>query len=370
MAEAQRAVVLGAGRVGRLIASALSEDQRMEVVAVDNVESNLSLLPQGIEKVNAEISSRSIPALVKNADIVIGAVPGFMGYEVLRAVIAQGKDCCDISFMPQNPMDLDALAKKHDCTSVFDCGIAPGLSNMIAGRMDAVRTLGSVEIMVGGLPANPSGLFGYRALFSPIDVLEEYTRPARVVRGGNVITMPALSELEVVEFPGIGRLEAFNTDGLRSLLHTMSIRNMRERTLRYEGHAEKILLLREIGLFGKNPVNIKGVEVRPIDMAAKLLFPLWRMKEGEEDVTVMRVRGSWEGGVEQWDVLDRSTTGISSMARTTGYTAVLVAHAILSGEWEAKGVSPPEFLGREERLFGKIIEGLRGRGIAINVQAS
>ena len=119
--------------------------------------------------------------------------------------------------------------------------------------------------------------------------IEDYTRPARMVENGRFVKKPALSGPELIDFPGIGTLEAFNTDGLRTLVDTVEIPNMKEKTLRFPGHAEKMRILRETGFFSYDPIDVNGVEVRPIDVTARLLFPFWEMKEGDRDFTVMRV---------------------------------------------------------------------------------
>ncbi|MBI5000552.1 MAG: saccharopine dehydrogenase NADP-binding domain-containing protein [Euryarchaeota archaeon] len=361
----QKVVVLGAGRVGKLVAITLAEDRKLEVTALDRDEKAIASLPKNVRGRRADLSPKNVKGLVKGADLVVNAVPGFMGFAVLREIIGAGRDCCDFSFMPEDAMRLGKAAERKGVVAAFDCGIAPGFSNMIVGRMAADRRLESVEIMVGGLPTKKTNPFGYKALFSPIDVIEEYVRPARLVRNYKPVSMPALTELELVDLPCVGILEAFNTDGLRSLIGTVKARNMTERTLRYPGHAEKVGMLREVGFFNDDVVEVRGAKVRPIDMTAKLLFPMWQLRKGEDDLTVMRVVGEGEGRRETWDILDRSTKGISSMARTTGYTAVIVAKMILNGDWDKPGVSPPEYIGREKRLFDKAVRQMKGYGIGI-----
>jgi saccharopine dehydrogenase-like NADP-dependent oxidoreductase len=201
-------------------------------------------------------------------------------------------------------------------------------------------------------------------------VLEEYTRPARYVAAGRTVTMPALSEPELVEFPEVGTLEAFNTDGLRSLLVTVKVPFMVEKTMRYPGHIEKIRVLRESGFFGTEPIEVGGVRVKPLDVASRLLFPSWLFGPGEEDLTAMRVivEGAKEGrrlrrSFEMVDRFDR-TTGITSMARTTGFTCTAAVRLVAGGLWERKGVSPPEFIGREPRCFDFIMADLAKRRVA------
>jgi saccharopine dehydrogenase-like NADP-dependent oxidoreductase len=183
------------------------------------------------------------------------------------------------------------------------------------------------------------------------------------------VVTPALANPELVDFPGVGTLEAFDTDGLRTLLDTIDAPNLRERTLRYPGHIEKIRLLRECGFFGEQPLDIAGQKVRPIDLTARLLFPMWHLPEGEGDLTVMQVviEGRKDGRHVRytWDLLDRfdHATGVHSMARTTGYTATMALRLLAEGRYTQRGVIPPEYLGREEGCVSYLLEGLAQRGV-------
>ena len=181
--------------------------------------------------------------------------------------------------------------------------------------------------------------------------------------------MPALSEPELIEFPGIGTLEAFNTDGLRTLLHTIDAPFKIEKTLRYPGHIEKMRMLREVGFFGKEPIDVGGVKVAPLDLTTKLLFPMWQMKEGDEDFTILRVTVEGEKNgrtvTHTFDMLDRydPATSVTSMARTTGYTCTAVARLVASGGYTRKGISPPEYVGREPGAKDFVLGELLKRGI-------
>jgi saccharopine dehydrogenase-like NADP-dependent oxidoreductase len=251
-----------------------------------------------------------------------------------------------------------------------DSGVAPGCGNLILGdleqRLDRVTRF---ECLVGGLPVVRSWPYEYKAGFSPADVLEEYLRPARYVAHGEVVVRPALSEPELVDFPGVGTLEAFNTDGLRTLLHTVAAPFKQEKTLRYPGHAELMRALRATGLLDRTPVAVGGAQVVPLDLTAKLLFPLWQMEEGDEDFTIMRVtvEGLKDGLSRRrvFNLLDRydRTTGTTSMARTTGYTCTAMARLVASGRYRRPGISPPEFVGREPGCWPFIRAELAKRGV-------
>ena len=187
-------------------------------------------------------------------------------------------------FSTKTRFNWTALAQQHGVTVLTDCGVAPGMDNIILGYHHALMEVDAFECYVGGLPVKRSWPYEYKAPFSPIDVVEEYTRPARVVENGKIVTKPAMSDAEYIDIDPIGTLEAFNTDGLRTLLKTMKVPNMKEKTLRYPGHIEYMRVLRETGLFGKEQIEVKGVKVRPLDVTTTLLFPMWKIGPEEEEI--------------------------------------------------------------------------------------
>ncbi len=369
----KRVIVLGAGMVGRAIAIDLA--QRYDVTAVDVNEQALApLRDHTVQTVAADLSrTETLRRLVSDYDLAIGAVPGFLGFQTLQTVIECEKDIVDISFFPEDPFQLDALAKEKNVTAVIDCGVAPGMCNILLGYHNARMTVERYECLVGGLPVKRSWPYQYKAPFSPIDVIEEYTRPARFVEDGRVIIREALSDPEYIEFDEIGTLEAFNTDGLRTLLKTMKIPNMREKTLRYPGHIEYIKVLRETGFFSGEPIDINGTKISPLDVTTRLLFPKWRLDPDEPEFTVMRVtiQGLGNGQRKEYvyNLFDRfdPQTKTSSMARTTGYTCMAVATLVLEGIFTQKGIIPPEHVGVDERCFRAVLEYQKERGIHYRV---
>lgn len=368
-----RITVLGAGRVGAAIAKDLAKDGEFEVLVADLSERALGALADtpGIICRRADLKfSPEIRAVVQDADLVVGAVPGHMGFDTVKTVLEVGKPIVDISFFAEDPFLLDDLAKEKGLTAIVDCGIAPGCGNIILGYLESLMDrVDRFLCLVGGLPAVRTWPYEYKAPFSPSDVLEEYTRPARYVAKGEVVTLPALSEPELIEFPGIGTLEAFNTDGLRTLLHTVEAPFKKEKTLRYPGHIEKMRMLRETGMFSKEPVKLRGTTVVPLEVTSALLFPLWQFEEGEEDFTVMRVEveGLKDGApaLYAYDLLDRydPETDTLSMARTTGYTCTAVVRAYARDLYRAPGISPPEYLGRAPGVYEAVMQDLAKRGV-------
>jgi saccharopine dehydrogenase-like NADP-dependent oxidoreductase len=309
--------------------------------------------------------------LVKDADLVIGAAPGALGYQLMEQLIRLGKKMVDISFCPEDYLELDGLAKKHGATVVADMGVAPGMCNAILGHHNSQMKVESYKCIVGGLPVIRTWPLEYKSSWSPIDCIEEYTRPARIMQQGKVVTKPAISDLELVEFDEVGSLEEWNSDGLRSLLKTMShIPDMVEKTLRYPGTMNYVRALRDLGFFSYETVEVHGQEIRPIDLTAKLLFPQWKLDEGEAEFTIMRVNVAGKEGdkrVEyQYDLYDvyDAETDTTSMARTTGYTCSGVANLMLKGLVAGPGVFAPEQIGGETSNFEWLLSYLADRGIA------
>jgi lysine 6-dehydrogenase len=372
----KKIIVLGAGLVGKAMAIDLAKTY--DVTATDISEDALKEVARhGIKTQRLDFSNLSaLISAIQAFDLVIGAVPGFMGFQTVKTVIEAKKNMVDISFFAEDPFLLDDLAKKNGVTIVTDCGVAPGMGNIILGYHNKRMNIDTYECLVGGLPLVREWPYEYKAVFSPIDVIEEYTRPARYVQNGAMVTKEALSDPELVHFENAGTLESWNSDGLRSLIKTMpNIPNMIEKTLRYPGCIEYLRVLRETGFFSQEEIDVRGMKIRPIDLTAKLLFPKWKLKPGEEEFTVMRIRMiGQEKGVKkmyEYNLFDRTekSTNTLSMARTTGYTCTGAAQMVLNGSYQRIGISPPEFLGEEESNFKFMIKHLEERGVIYKVNA-
>jgi len=375
MNSRKKITVLGAGLVGQAIVTDLAA--RFQVTAVDCDPKRLERL-QNLSDVIPQQADLSKPGILEHiigdADLVVGALPGYMGFGIVRDVIRAGKNMVDISFFPQDPFPLNKPAEEAGVSVVMDCGVAPGMGNIILGYHQAQMQVERYECLVGGLPFKREWPYQYKAVFSPVDVIEEYVRPARYVENGHLVVKEALSDPELVEFDEVGTLEAWNSDGLRTLIHTMKIPHMIEKTLRYPGTIEYLKVLRKSGFFSAEEVDVGGKRIRPVDLSARLLARLWEMKPGEEDFTVMRIRISgYENGKEVqyiyhlFDRFDRET-GTISMARTTGYTCTAAASLLLEGKYTQKGLSPPEYLGKEPQHFQYIINYLKERGVVCRVE--
>jgi lysine 6-dehydrogenase len=369
----KKVIVIGAGMVGSTMAIDMAAQHKVTLTDVsqpvlDRVKEKHPLL--SIQQLDVT-NKASLQRMIKPFDLVMCAVPGFLGFQTLKAIIEAGMNVIDISFFPENSLELDALAKEKNITAIVDCGVAPGMDNIILGHYNEKMKLSRFECLVGGLPKVKKWPFCYKAPFSPIDVIEEYTRPARYVENGVEVVREPLTDCEYVEFEKVGTLESFNSDGLRSIIHTMPhIPNMKEKTLRYPGHVEYVNVLKESGFFSEEKININGTSISPLQFTSKILFNEWKLGETEEELTVMRVTLQGENTKGQkeevvYNLHDEycKETSTSSMARTTGYTATAAANLFLDGLFSEKGVFPPELVGKHEACFHYFLSYLKKRNI-------
>jgi len=355
---------IGAGMVGSAMAIDLSKNHNLFLADYDlNALKTIQSKNSNIQTSQLDVTdSKALSEWIAPADIVLLAVPGFLGYKALETIINSGKNVVDISFSPENILNLNPLAVEKGVTVIVDAGVAPGIPNYLLGYWDAQLNIESFEYYVGGLPKNPQPPFNYKAPFSPIDVIEEYTRPARMLVDHEIITQPALSDIERMKFEDAGTLEAFNTDGLRSLLSTMNhIPNLKEKTLRYPGHAELMLEYRNKGLF--NDKNI--------DETSKKLFEAWKLDENEIEFTVLDIIIKGDMKIITYHLYDEFNleSRTSSMARTTGYTATASINLILENIWNDYGVFPPEMVGVKPECIQFILQYLSQRDVVISEKA-
>ncbi|MAC18436.1 MAG: saccharopine dehydrogenase [Phycisphaerae bacterium] len=372
----RKAVVLGGGMVGSVIASDLAATRGVSVTVVDAdpaaLERCVGRASKKITTIEADLSDAAeIKRVVADADVVVGALASRLGLHALEAILEAGRNYVDISFMPEDNLHLAELAKRKRVTAVVDMGVAPGMSNLLCGwaakRLDRCDHL---EILVGGLPRHRHWPWEYKAGFAPSDVLEEYNRPVRVVEGGQMIWKEALAEPELVDFDGVGTLETFLTDGLRSLATTLDVPDMIEKTMRYPGHIEIMRVLRHLGLFREEEVQLKsGVRVSPLELTSHLLFPQWQFEPGEPDRTIMRITA--DGMLDRvptrlaWTLVDDldPETGFTSMSRTTGFPAAAMARMILDGTLKRRGLFAPEQIAGEKGLLERMLKEMKARGV-------
>jgi saccharopine dehydrogenase-like NADP-dependent oxidoreductase len=277
----------------------------------------------------------------------------------LNNVLGAGVPVVDVSFTPDPPLSLDHVAKKSGACCVVDCGIAPGLSHILVGAAHAeLGGLDSAKIWVGGMPQAPPPVFRHAIYFNPHDLMAEYVRPARArTAGKDVNPNPLQAPVESWFDAELGQLEAFISDGLRSLLGSYpDVGEMAELTLRWPGHLETMRNLSELGLIDSSQASVE---------LAKVLAERF---DGERfpDVLVMMVEVTKGEKQRAWRLIDRRTDNQSAMARTTGFTTAAVAMALAKRQFSQPGVYPPERLGKEPGLAKLIVEDLVARGIKIS----
>jgi len=372
-----RVLVLGCGRMGSTIAMDMAQsDEVSEVVLGDFDEKKTKQLVTKLqsEKVSGQrvdvMDRQAAKEMMKNFDIVMSALPYTISVQASKAAIEAGVHLVDLSYEEQH-WELDTPAKKAEVTLVPDCGVAPGLANILAGYgVSLMDEAEEIHIVCGGIPQKPVLPLGYRIVFSTQGLVDMYCEKSRIVRNGKMVEVDTLSGLEKVEFPKVGELEAFYTDGLSTLLRTMKgkVRNMDEKTARWPGHAEKIEAFRDTGFFNTEPIEVDGVKIVPRKVAVSILDKALRL-DGEEDVTVLRVdvKGKKDGNSVEHafvmvDFFDKQRR-VTSMARTTGYTAAIVGRMVARGDIQERGVVPPEIAlaGKFKRFTSELAE----RGITI-----
>jgi saccharopine dehydrogenase-like NADP-dependent oxidoreductase len=346
---------------------------------MDASSQNLKLLRKRVLKkiqtVKLSISQKKrLHSLLGEVDLVCGALPGRLGFDLMTETVKAGRDTVDISYTPRDPFQLQGKAKEIGCRVVPQCGVAPGFTNMCVGdasrRLDQMK---SVEVFVGGLPEKPEPPLNYRIVFSLEDVVNEYSRPAQVIEDGKRKKVDALSGRGHISFPGVGKLEYFLTDGLGSLPRSFPrTREMHEFTLRYPGHADMMSTLRVLGFFERKPVRIGGVEVEPRQLSIELLRGA--MSRGSpEDFLALRVdvKGLSRGKKIhlRYQLLDHYSrrSGVSAMARTTAYPCTSVALLMGRGKIKETGIVTPERIAQDEGLFQFVLGRLAERGVKMKM---
>jgi saccharopine dehydrogenase-like NADP-dependent oxidoreductase len=369
-----KVIVLGSGKIG----SVMAKDFSKTGAKITMSDISLERAKKAAQEIGADYTAidtadyTNLVRKIEEYDLVLGALPGDYGFPALKAAIEARKNMVDVSFTPEDPLSLDQNSKKAGTTIIPDSGVAPGLSNLLVGysasRLDKVE---KAEIMVGGIPETRVPPLDYTITWSADGLIDEYIRDVNIIQNGEKVQVPALSGLENIQFPGVGTLEAFYTDGLRSLVGSLQgVENMYEKTLRYPGHVEKIKLLKELGFFSEAPVTVLGSEVTPKLVTARLLErSLWKPEIGDLLAMMIEVSGMKNGKKKSYKhtVLEYQDheTGVSAMARTTAYTASIVAQLLADGYIKEKGVIPMEKLGQDHSFVKKLFAELAKRDVEI-----
>ena len=341
-------IALGCGLVGKFVVTKLSS-LGYKIHVIDLV------IPSEIKE-NSEISCEEgdvfqIVNDLPKAKVILNLLPGSIGETIRPILISEGNDIIDLAFTETEPSVHHQHAVNNNCTLIWDVGIAPGLSNMIIKKeYNADSQIKDVSIKVGGNPAKPDNDWSYMAPFSPSDVIEEYTRPARIIENGKIKIVEPLTDLHSINVNNFGMMEAFLTDGLRSLLNSRMAENMREYTVRWPGHIQKWIASKD-------------------SLSDEELIESWKFDHTRDEFTWMEIKISYDEYQVIWEIVDKGLDGASSMARTTGLVTIACAMDLLESSanesnWFDSGVLAPENLGTES--IDKVIKFMRSEKVTIN----
>jgi saccharopine dehydrogenase-like NADP-dependent oxidoreductase len=366
---------IGCGYIGSVLAEELVNSLDFENLVIcdttkEKIEETAKRLGKRVFPLQLDISNFSnLLKIIDDADLVIGLSPGRFGFKVMKACVEKKKNLIDLSFMAEDPFFFQESALEAGVSIIPDCGVAPGLSNMLIGKSSS--QLDEVEdalIYVGGLPQNPIPPLNYKVTWCVEDLFEEYTRKAKIIRNGKTVEVHALEGLEEIEFEELGKFEGFFTDSVRTLHHTIKANNMWEKTLRYPGHVAKIKLIKKLGLLKKEP--IKSINVSPWEFMCKFWEENLSFFE-EKDLVLMRIKVSGRKNstkflhtYEMVDYFDEQKN-ITAMGRSTAYTAFAIIKLMIQNKINMKGVIPPEILGMDKKLFKEIQNILKEKDIKI-----
>lgn len=372
--------IFGSGLMGSAIARDLAKSKLVDEVSVYDIDrkrlealaraENSGKLSLKIHDVRRRLDT---VRLLKRSDVGVGALPHGLSEYAIQSTIRAGVNFVDLIFGWRfGQREIHSAARKKGITVVPACGLAPGLSNILAmAAADEMDRVDEVHIKVGGIPERPKPPLNYRIVFSFEAVLEEYLRKARIVKNGKVTDVPALTGLERVTFrPPIGTCECFYTDGLSTLVQTLKgVREMDEKTIRWPGHVAQIRTLIECGLLETDPVSFDGKFIVPRAFVGKMLSD--RMSLGnEKDQTLLRIdvagKRDSKSVHHRYEMIDHYDTKqrMSSMARTTAFPCSIAAQMLGRGEVIRKGLVPPELAFRGE-LRKKFLRYMRVKGMTI-----
>ncbi len=364
-----RILLIGAGMMAQAIAYHLASRAEVDgiIVADRDRDRAQSLAARFSDKrivpLRLDVSApRAVREAMTGCTVAISAVPYFFNLALAEAAVDTGISFCDLggnNRIVAGELALDERAREAGVTVIPDCGLAPGLVNILAAA--AIEELDEVEqvaIRVGGLPQHPRPPLDYQIVFSPHGLINEYMEPSQVLRDGEIVSIPSLTECEEISFPApYGTLEAFHTSGGSSTLpHTLRgrVKNLDYKTIRYPGHVEKVRAMADLGFFGETPVTTESGEVVPRVVAVHLLEEY--LSFGEPDVVLLRVlaRGTASGSAHgipagapcevRYEMIDNydPSTGLSAMMRTTGFPIAQIAFMLATGEITARGALPQE----------------------------
>ncbi len=376
-----RMLVLGAGLQG--CAAAFDLLKNPKVTAVTLADMREPHLPPFLEQardgrfttLKLDVSDAdAVRAAMRRHDAVLSAIPYYFNGPLAKLAVECGVHFCDLGGNTEIVLEqkkLDAEAQAKHVSVMPDCGLAPGMVNILAA--EGIRRLDEaheVRIYVGGLPQHPEPPLNYQIVYSLEGALDYYTTRSWILREGQPVQVDALSEVEAVEFPApVGTLEAFHTAGGISTMpfnYAGKLKAMEYKTLRYAGHADLMRSIRALGLISNEPITVKGQSVVPRDLFIAAVHPLLHKPQGRDLVALKVVaRGTKDGKPAEatFQLVDRydEANGVSAMMRTTGYSLSITAQMQASGQVLRHGVTTPD----EGVPFRAYVDALKARGVII-----
>jgi lysine 6-dehydrogenase len=370
-------LVLGGGLQGSACSYDLLKQDDVQLVTLADLraDSGADFLPDDdrLERVAVDFSDEAATKdLMERHDVVLSAAPYFFNGTLARLAIEAGCDYADLGGNTEilfSQLEMSDMAQEAGCTLIPDVGLAPGMINVLAAA--GIRELDETELVrmyVGGLPQHPVPPLNYQRVYSLHGMLDYYTTPSFVIRDGKPFEIDALTEIEEVEFEGVGTLEAFHTAGGSSILpwrYEGKVDRLEYKTLRFPGHAVFMKAIRDLGLLSMEPVDVDGTPVAPRDLVVAVLRPMLTQDDPDQVVLRVAARGTRDGQRVRlsWNLLDRKDedAGISAMERTTGFTLAIVGLLMGRDVIDATGVMPPD----EGIPADRYLEELAARGINI-----
>ncbi len=377
-----KVLVLGAGRMGRAITFDLARSREIEEVILADIDIKAKdvlnkISTQKVRFEHVDVTDRGIAELMKKCDSVISAVTYQHNFMLARAAIDARVNLCDLGGnidIVEKELELNEKAKKAGITIIPDCGLAPGITNILAFHgAKKFDELDEIHLRVGGIPQNPEPPLGYKILFSVQGLINEYTGKARVIRNGKIMEVDPLTEIEEIEIQPFGKLEAFQTSGGTSTLCNTfkgKVKELDYKTIRYPGHCEKFRVMMDLGLASQEAIEVDGQMVKPRDILAALLNTKLADKDAK-DVVILRVSisGKKDGKKKKivYNLIDYfdENNNVSAMMRTTAYPASIIAQMLANGRIKERGALPPELCVPADLFLAE----LKKRGINVTMES-
>lgn len=361
-------VLIGFGRVGFAVALDFY-NSALTLTVADFSEERLKFASNvfGFNILKLDVRRLSELDRLRGFDLAITALPGSIAYPIVRKLVELGLNVVDVSYFPEDPWELGRVAVDNGVKLIVDAGVAPGLSNIILGYFHKEYGLKIGRIYVGGLSQDPNLPLGIVASWSMEDLIDEYIRPARIIRGGKIVEVNPLDYTGYIEIPSCGSFEYFVSDGVRTMLKTFSdVDELIEYTLRYKGHLKLMKFLKFLGLLSRERVVVDDCEIELSSLLARLFEE--KLVRNAPDRVVLYIEATSKSNVTRRFVMDVDydyNLRLSAMSKVTGFTQSIIAKMVLNGLIEQCGLIPPEIIGMDLKLYDFLISELEKRGIII-----